>query len=283
MPRPLWTGAISFGLVNVPVKLYSAVSRRSLSFNQLDDRTMARIRYRKVSALDGSEVPEDHIVKGFELSKDRYVVVDPDELEPFLPAATRSIELEDFVELPTVDPQWFDASYHVAPDRVVKPYRLLVAAMSDAGRAGVGRMVMRNKQYVVAVRAVEGRLLLSTMVYADELVPANSIEEFRALDDVELSERELAMAGQLVASMSGRFEPERYHDDYREQVLALIARKAAGEVLESVAPAAASPVVDLMAALEASVQAARAARERHPSTHDLGADPGEGTVARRSA
>ncbi len=269
MPRPLWTGTITFGLVNVPVKLFNAVSRKSVSFNQLDDRTMARIRYRKVSALDGAEVPEEHIVKGFEVSRDRYVVVNPDELEPFLPIKTRSIELEAFVDLDEIDPMLFDASYYLAPDALPKPYALLVAAMASAGKVGIGTFVLRNKQYVVALRPVDGHLVLSTMVYADEIVDPASIPELADLGTAELPERELALAGQLVESLTGRFEPETHHGAYRDHVLDLIARKAAGEALEAVpAAASASPVVDLMAALEASVAAARAARTRHPTSHE---------------
>jgi DNA end-binding protein Ku len=274
MPRPLWTGTISFGLVNVPVKLFNAVSRKSVSFNQLDDRTMARIRYRKVSALDGAEVPDEHIVKGFEVSRDRYVVVNPDELEPFLPVKTHSIELEAFVDLDEIDPILLDASYYLAPDALPKPYALLVAAMANAGKVGIGTFVLRNKQYVVVLRPVDGHLVLSTMVYADEIVDPATIPELADLGAVELPDRELALAGQLVESLAGRFEPETHHDAYREQVLDLIARKAAGEALEAVPVAvAASPVVDLMAALEASVAAARAARTRHPTSHEPEAPP----------
>jgi DNA end-binding protein Ku len=266
MPRPIWSGAISFGLVSIPVKLYNAVSKKAVSFNQLDDRTMSRIKLKKVSASDGSDVPDEHIVKGYELSKERYVVVDPDELEQFMPVATRSIDLDEFVALDEIDPIYFDSPYYLAPDKVVKPYALLVKAMEAAGRVGVGRFVMRNKQYVAAIRAVDGHLVLSTMVYADEVVAPAAIDELDELDKVELNERELAMAEQLVASLAAPFEPDKYHDAYREQVLDLIERKAAGEELERPTPAASTPqVVDLMAALEASVQAAKAARGRHPS------------------
>src|SRR5690606_1519945 len=140
------TGTISFGLVAIPVKLFHAVRRQSVSFNQLDDRTMARIKYKKVSALDGEEVPEEHIVKGFEVSKDRYVVVDPDELEPFMPAVTKTVELEEFVDLDEIDPVFFDTAYYVAPGTTPKPYVLLARAMEESGKVGIGRFVMRNKQ-----------------------------------------------------------------------------------------------------------------------------------------
>jgi DNA end-binding protein Ku len=167
MPRPVWNGTISFGLVSIPIKLFHAVSKKNVSFNQLDERDMSRIRYKKVSASTEEEVPDEHIVKGYEVSKGNYVVVDPDELEPFLPTATRAIELEEFVDLHEIDPVFFDAPYHVAPDKQAKPYVLLTRAMEEAGKVAIGRFVMRNKQYVAALRPVDGRLMMSTMIFAD--------------------------------------------------------------------------------------------------------------------
>lgn len=266
MPRPIWSGAISFGLVSIPVKLYNAVSKKSVSFNQLDERTGSRIKLKKVSALDGSDVPDEHIVKAFEISKDRYIQVDPDELEPFIPAANKSIELEEFVDLDQIDPLYFDSPYYLAPDKVAKPYALLTRAMGSANKVGIARFTMRNKQYVAAIRAVDGHLVLSTMVFADEVVSPASIDELRDLESVELNKREMTMAEALVDSLSAEFEPAKYTDAYREQVLDLIQRKAGGEVFDAPAPAAATPqVVDLMAALEASVKAAKEARGRHPA------------------
>jgi DNA end-binding protein Ku len=267
MPRPVWTGTISFGLVAIPVKLFHAVRSKNVSFNQLDRDTKARIRYKKVSALTGEQVPDDRIVKGYEISKDSYVVVDPDELEPFIPAATKTVDLEEFVDLADIDPVYFESAYYVAPGTNPKPYVLLARAMEESGKVAIGRFVMRNKQYTAAIRAQEGRLLMSTLAYADEVVDPAEIDELNGLDSVEVSERELAMAESLVASLSAPFEPERYRDEYREQVVALIEAKAAGEELVAPADAPEAPrVVDLMAALEASVQAAKAARERHPVT-----------------
>lgn len=266
MPRPVWSGTISFGLVAIPVKLYHGVSKKSVSFNQLDDRTMSRIRLKKVSADTGEDVPDEHIVKGYELSKGRYVVVDPDELEPFVPAATKSIDLEEFVDLAEIDPVYFDTPYIVAPDRVPKPYVLLARAMEESGKVAIGRFVMRNKQYVAALRAQGGTLVMSTMVFADEVVAAESIDELGGLDEIEVSPREVKMAEALVESLAASFEPDKYRDEYREQVLDLIERKAAGEEFEVPEVAAGAPkVIDLMAALEASVRAAKEARQRHPA------------------
>jgi DNA end-binding protein Ku len=262
----VWSGTISFGLVAIPIKLYHGVSKKNISFNQLDERTMSRIRLKKVSADSGEDVPDENIVRGFEVTKGRYVVVDPDELEPFIPSATKSIDLEEFIDLVEIDPVYFDTPYIIAPDKTPKPYVLLAKAMEEAGKVAIGRFVMRNKQYVAAIRAVDGKLLMSTMVFADEVVAVESIDELESLSDIEVSAKEVKMAEALVESLSAEFEPSKYRDEYRESVLDLIERKAAGEEFELPAPAAALPqVVDLMAALEASVKAAKAARTRHPA------------------
>jgi DNA end-binding protein Ku len=266
MPRPVWTGTISFGLVAIPVKLFHAVQRKSVSFNQLDDRSMARIKYKKVSSTDGDEVPDEHIVKGFEVSKDRYVVVDPDDLEPFIPSATKTVDLEEFVDLADIDPVYFDTAYFVAPGTNPKPYVLLARAMEESGKVAIGRFVMRNKQYTAAIRAQGGRLVMSTLAYADEVIDPATIDELDGLDDIDVSPKEVKMAEALVASLTADFEPAKYHDEYREQVLDLIRMKAAGEEFEVPEVATEKPkVVDLMAALEASVKAAKQARGRHPA------------------
>jgi DNA end-binding protein Ku len=266
MPRPVWSGTISFGLIAIPIKLFNAVRHKGVSFNQLDERTMSRIRYRKVSDESGEEVPDEHIVKGYEVSKGRYVLVDPDDLEPFIPAATRTIELEEFVELDEIDPIYYESAYYVTPDSNPKPYVLLARAMEEAGKVAIGRFVMRNKQYTAAIRATEGRLMMSTLAYADEVILPDTIDELGGLDAVDVSAREVQMAEALVDSLTDEFAPDKYHDDYREQVLDLIAKKAAGEEFEVPEVAAEKPkIVDLMAALEASVEAAKSARGRHPT------------------
>ena len=270
MARPVWSGTISFGLVAIPVKLFHAVRRQSVSFNQLDERNMARIRYRKVNAETGEEVGDDHIVKGYEISKGRYVIVDPDELEPFMPAATKSVDLEEFVDLADIDPVYFDTAYHLAPDGPPKPYVLLARAMEASGKVAIGRFVMRNKQYTAAIRAEEGRLVMSTLAYADEVIDPSDIEELQGLDAIEVNDKEVAMAESLVASLASDFEPEKYRDEYREEVMALIQMKADGEEFEMPETAAEKPkVVDIMAALEASVAAAKEARTRHPAKKAL--------------
>jgi DNA end-binding protein Ku len=263
----MWSGAISFGLVNVPVKLYNAVSRKSVSFNQIDRRTQSRIKYKKVSAADGEEVPSQEIVKGYELSTGEYVLIDDEELANLDPEATRSVDIEEFVELSDIDPVFYDAAYYLAPDKgAAKAYKLLASAMEETGKVALARFVMRTKQYLAAIRARDGMLVLSTMVYADEVNEPLEIPELDDLTTVDVSERERKMAEQLIESLSAAFKPEQYHDTYREQVLDLIERKAAGEeIIAAPAAPAAEKVVDLMAALEASVAAAKESRKRHPT------------------
>jgi DNA end-binding protein Ku len=280
MARPVWSGTISFGLVAIPVKLFHAVRRQSVSFNQLDERNMARIRYRKVNAETGDEVGDDHIVKGYEISKGRYVIVDPDELEPFMPVATKSVDLEEFVDLTDIDPVYFDTAYHLAPDGPPKPYVLLARAMEASGKVAIGRFVMRNKQYTAAIRAEDGRLVMSSLAYADEVVDPSEISELQGLKGVDVSAKEIAMAESLVESLVADFEPEKYHDEYREQVMALIQMKADGEEFEMPEVATEKPkVIDIMAALEASVAAAKNARANHPS----GAPAKRSAAAKKSA
>jgi DNA end-binding protein Ku len=285
MPRAIWSGSISFGLVNIPIKLYAAVSRKTVHFNQLDSRTGARVRHKKVSAVDGEEVPAEAIVKGYELPSGEYVTVGDDELSALDPEASRQIDIEEFVDLAEIDPIYYDSAYVVAPDKAtVKPYALLAQAMEESGKVAIARFVMRSKQYLCAVRPKDGRLLMSTMVYADELNDASEIPELDELDEVEVSTRELDMARQLIHSLTADFEPERFEDTYRQQVLDLIERKAAGQS-EVVAPPVAmeeDKVVDLMAALEASVQSAKAARQRHPAGADDEATAGPAKRAKKA-
>jgi DNA end-binding protein Ku len=264
MPRPIWSGAISFGLVSVPVKLFSAVNRKSVHFNQIDSRTGSRIKYQKVSAADGAEVPGEAIVKGYELPSGQYVLIDDAELGGLDPEASRTIEIEEFVDLDEIDPIFYDNAYYVAPDKAtVKPYALLARAMEETGKVGVARFVMRSKQYLCAVRPKDGMLLMSTMVYADEVNEPADIKELDAVAEIEVTDKELTMAKQLVESLAADFEPGQYEDTYRTKVLELIERKAAGEtgLVEVPEVESGEKVVDLMAALEASVAAAKAARK----------------------
>jgi len=272
MPRAIWSGSISFGLVNIPIKLYSAVSKKTVQFSQLDATTRSRIKQKRVSVETGEEVPYEQIVKGYQLSSGSYVVVTEDELAALDPKALRSIDIEEFVSLDEIDPIFYDAPYYLAPDKAAKPYRLLVEAMSHTDKVGIARFVMRTKQYLAAVRTQEGHLVLSTMVYADEINDPNALPDLAGLGDIDISDKELAMAEQLIESLTVEFEPTKFRDSYRDAVLALIERKASGQEIVAPVPAAEpDKVVDLMAALEASVAAAKQARARHPTA----VDPGE--------
>jgi DNA end-binding protein Ku len=258
MPRAIWTGAISFGLVNVPVRLYSALSRRGVRFHQLHGRDGVRIQQRRVNPVTGEEVPYEEIVKGYEIAPDRYVIVEPGELEALDPKKTKTVDILDFVELADIDPIFYDHPYYLAPGPGgAKPYRLLLEAMRDTGKVAIGTVVIRSKQAVVAIRPSGEVLQMATLVYADEVVPPDRLDELPD-ETIEITDRELAVAKQLVETLSGDWEPGKYRDEYREQVLALIERKAAGEEV-AVQPAVeeAAPVPDLMAALKASLDAAR--------------------------
>ncbi len=252
-PTSIWTGTIGFGLVQVPVRIVTATRNKDVSFNQLDRETGSRVRIKRVSESSGDEVPSDRIVKGFEISKGRYVVIDPSELEAIAPKSSHTIEIEEFVDLASIDPLYFESSYYLAPDpKATKPYRLLVDAMNEMHKVAVGKVVMRTKERLVAIRPLDGVLVISTMRYADEVIDADGIVPH--VDD-ELSSKEVAMARQLVETLTvDTFEADKYHDTYRQAVLDMIDKKAAGEQI--VAPAASSepaPVLDLVAALEQSL------------------------------
>jgi DNA end-binding protein Ku len=259
MPRSIWSGAISFGLVNVPVKLYSAVSRKTVRFNQLNGKTGNRIQQKRVDPETGDEVAYDDIVKGFELTKDRYVVLTPDELDALDPERTRTIDIEDFVALSEIDPVYYDHPYWLVPDKgAAKAYGLLLEAMRDAGKVAIARVVLRSKEQLVAIRPAGAGLMMETMIFADEVVPPEEIDDLPEEKELKVSDRELKMARQLIDSLTSEWEPEQYHDEYREKVLDLIERKAQGEEI-TVQPEAPKParVPDLMAALEASLAAAK--------------------------
>ncbi|MDQ3679575.1 MAG: Ku protein [Actinomycetota bacterium] len=258
MARSIWGGAISFGLVNVPVKLFTAVRKKDVRFHQVHTKDGARVQQKRVCSLDGEEVAYEEVAKGYDLGGDQYVVIEPAELEELDPESTHTIDIEDFVDLDQIDPLYFDSSYYVVPDeRGAKPYRLLLEAMRESGKVGIAKVVMRTKQYLVAIRPLGEALVMSTMNFSDEVVAQEEVEGLPGKVG-EVSDRELAMANQLIETLSTEFDPHKYHDTHREQVLALIERKAEGE--EVVARPAAEPrrpVVDLMAALEASLTAAK--------------------------
>jgi DNA end-binding protein Ku len=259
MARAIWSGAISFGLVNIPVKLYSAVSRKTVRFHQLDRADNQRIQQKRVNPRTGEEVPYENLVKGYEIGPDRYVIVTPEELDSLAPEKTRAIDIEDFVDLDQIDPIYYDHPYYLVPDKgSEKAYRLLLDAMRESGKVAIARVVIRSKEQLVAIRPRDGVLTMETMLFADEVVPPDQLEDAPQDGQKKTTKRELDMAQQLIDSLSGDFEPDKYRDEYRDRVLDLIERKAEGEEIVLEAPAEEpQQVPDLMAALEASIAGAK--------------------------
>lgn len=225
-------GTLNFGLVSMPVKLYPAVTHRTVRFHQIHSLDHGRIHCKHVCELDGEEVPAEEIVKGFEIAPDRYVPVEAEELLALEPLFTRTIEIEDFVELEDIDPIYFDHPYHLVPGiGGARSYRLLLRAMSETGKVAIGRIVLRSKERLVAIRPRGEALLMLTMNFAEEVHPTVGLRELSGMDE-ELDEHELDLARRLVASISEPFDIDKYEDTFREAVLDLVDRKAAGEPLQ---------------------------------------------------
>jgi DNA end-binding protein Ku len=264
MLRAMWTGAVSFGMVSVPVKMYSAVNRKSVRFHQLSGKSGVRIVQKRVDPRSGEEVPYQDLVKGFEIAPDRYVVIEPGELESLQPKRTKTIEIEDFVELSEIDPVFYDHPYYLVPGPGgAKPYRLLVEAMRETGKVAIARVVIRAKEQLVALRPIGDVLGMATMLFADEVLAPERLDEVSEVSEVKTTKRELDVAKQLVDSLAGDFAPQKYSDSYRQEVLALIERKAQGEeiAVQPEAEEVAEPAPDLMSALKASLDAVRAREE----------------------
>jgi DNA end-binding protein Ku len=260
MARAIWSGSISFGLLNVPVKLYSAVARRSIGLHQIRESDGARIRQRRVVEGTEEEVPYEEVGKAYELSKDRYVPLSKEELAALAPEKTRSVEVEDFVDLEEIDPMYFDSPYYLGPDKgAEKAYSLLAAAMKESGKVAIARFVFRNKEHLAAIRSTGEALTLTTMRFADEVVPVDELDDVLPEKAPKVAKREREMAEQLIESLSSKFKPSSYRDEYREQLLDLIERKAEGKEIVAAEPEApkATKAPDLMAALEESIAAAR--------------------------
>jgi DNA end-binding protein Ku len=260
MARAIWTGSISFGLLNVPVRLYSAVSRKNVSFRELRASDSSRIRHKRVAEADGEEVPYEEIVKGYEIAPEQYVVLTRDELEELDPQKTKAIEIQDFVDLDEIDPIYFDHPYYLGPDKgAEKAYALLVKAMSDSNKVAIARFVLRNRENLAAIRPMGKVLTMATMRFADEVVSPDELEDVVPANGRKLEKREVEMAQQLIESLSGEFDPDKYRDEYREELLSLIERKGRGEeVVEAVSEAPKpTKAPDLMAALEESLAAVK--------------------------
>ncbi|HEX8753553.1 MAG TPA: Ku protein [Solirubrobacterales bacterium] len=263
MARAIWSGSISFGLLNVPVRLYSAVARRNIALREIRESDSARIKHRRVAEGTDEEVPYENIVKAYEVTPGRYVPLSKDEMAALAPEKTRAIDVQDFVDIEEIDPMFFDSPYYLGPaDGAEKAYSLLAAAMESSGKAAIARFVFRNKEHLAAIRSSGGALTLTTMRFADEVVPASELDDALPQKKPKVAKREQEMAEQLIESLSTKFKPEDYRDEYREQLLALIERKAEGK--EIVAPEAEAPQAtkapDLMAALEESIAAVKGSK-----------------------
>jgi DNA end-binding protein Ku len=261
MARAIWSGSISFGLLNVPVKLYSAVARRGISLREIRESDGARIRHRRVAEGTDEEVPYEQIVKAFEVTPDRYVPLSKDEIAALAPEKTRAIEVQDFVDLDQIDPIYFDSPYYLGPaEGAEKAYSLLARAMRESGKVAIARFVFRNKEHLAALRPSDGVLTLTTMRFADEVVPPSELDDVLPSGKPKVAKQEVEMAERLIESLTREFDPGAYRDEHREALLALIERKAEGkDVLAAPAPAEpeATRAPDLMSALEESLAAVK--------------------------
>src|SRR3954451_9116014 len=260
MARAIWSGTISFGLLNVPVKLYSAVSRKTIRFNELRESDNARVRHKRVAEGTDEEVDYDDIVRGYEITKGRYVTFTRDELAELDPAKTRTIEIQEFVDIADIDPIFFESPYYLGPaEGAEKAYSLLSEAMERSGKAAIARFVLRNREHLAAIRAKDGVLTMTTMRFADEVVSPEELDDVLPQEKPKAQKREVEMAEKLIDSLTSDFDPGAYRDEYREDLLSLIENKAEGK--EIVASTSEEPeptkAPDLMAALEESIAAVR--------------------------
>ena len=262
MARAIWSGSISFGLLNVPVRLYSAVSKQTVRFRELREGDGSRVKHKRVAESDGKEVPYEKIVKGYEYAPDQYVVLSRDELSELEPQRSRAIEIQDFVDLDEIDPIYFEQPYYLGPDKgAERAYALLVQAMKDARKVAVARFVLRNKEHLAAIRPMGDVLTLTTMRFHDEVSSPQDLdgEVFEEAKPKKPEKRELEMATQLIESLTSDFDPDKYRDEYREELLDLLERKAEGKEVVSAPTEEPKPTKapDLMAALEESLAAVK--------------------------
>ena len=251
MARSIWSGAIAFGLVNIPVQLYTAISPKEVRFHLLHEKDGGRIHQKRVCSIDEEEVPWDEVAKGYEVSRGRHVLITDEELEAIDPKATHTIDIEAFVEEDEIDPIYYESTYHVVPtEGAQRAFALLAKAMEKDGKVAIANMVMRTKQHLACLRLMDGGLVLSTMQYADEIVPLSDIA---APVHAKPNDKELALAEQLIGALAAKFEPEKFNDDYRAKVLDLVERKAKGEVIETPGPEGEPEVVSLADALARSL------------------------------
>lgn len=261
MPRALWTGAISFGLVNVPVRMFSAIAEHDLRFHLIHEADGSRIGYQKICKEEGAPVPDDEIVKAFEFEKGEFVVLDDADFEAARSEGVKTIEISDFVPYEEIDPIYFERTYYLGPQSGgEKVYALLRDAMEETGLAAIAKYVLRDRQSLGCLRVREGVLTLEQMLFHDEIRPVDEVAPGR----VKVPKAELEMATALIGQFTGSFEPEKYEDTYREALCAVIKAKRKGETISSPEPEPAEEPTDLLAALKASVEAAR--RSGGPAT-----------------
>ena len=277
MPQQVWRGSISFGLVNIGVKAFSATRDQKVHFHQIDRNSGSRIGYDKVAKSTGEKVASADITLGYEIDSGRYVTFDPEEIAALRPRATKMVEISDFVDLESIDPIFYEKTYWLVPtdEGAEKAYGLLATAMEEQQRVGIGMVVMRNKQHLAAIRPLDGALAMSTMRFADEVVERDTLPGIP--DEVSPSAKELELATEIISSLASEWDPERYHDSYTAELRSLIEQKAAGDDITEEAVGDEAPdaaVVDLMAALEASVRAAKGAR----GADDDGTDDSDDTA-----
>ncbi|MFI9150608.1 Ku protein [Streptomyces sp. NPDC053367] len=285
MARAIWTGVITFGLVTVPVGLYTSTEDHTVHFHQLQRGTSDRIRNKRVNERTGDEVDTSDIVKGYEIDEGQYVVVEPDELDEIAPGRSRAVDITDFVDLDRIEPVYFGRTYYVAPrgKEYTKIYELLRAALAEANKVGIATFVMRNKQYLTALRAEDKVLVLQTLHWADEV--RDPRKELPELPSGRAARgKELDMALQLVDALSSDWEPSRYRDTYQEKVRELVRAKAEGqEIAVAEEPPQATNVIDLMQVLEGSLQAARSGRDGKEQADERKAKAAPRKLAARSS
>lgn len=253
MPRVLWKGVISFGLVNIPIRMFTAVRDRDIHFHRLTQDGSCRLRQKLYCPESGKEYNFNETARGFEVAPDQYVILEQEEIEKLLPESGRNIEIEDFVALEEIDPIRYNRPYYLAPaEGGGKPYRLLIEAMEKTGKVGIARFVLHNKQHLAAVRVMQGGLALSTMYWPDEVL---ALKDVMAVPDDKVDAKQIELATNLIEAMTKPFDPESYRDTYRQQLMELIERKAEGKRIPLPSePQKTAQVVDLMDALKRSLE-----------------------------
>ncbi|HEY1332443.1 MAG TPA: Ku protein [Actinomycetota bacterium] len=281
MPRTMWKGAITFGLVSIPVRVFPATEEKTLHFNQLHDKDMGRIKYQRVCAVDGEEVPYEHIVKGYEYEKDKYVVMTDEDFDAVPVESSRSIDIVQFVDLEDIDPVYYKKAYYLVPEEMgIKAYTLLRDALAETGRVGIAKVSFRDKEHLATLRFRDDVFMLETMYWPDEIRASDS-DELEKADKVKPRPQELQMARSLIDNLSGEFDPAAYTDQYREALLGIVEKKVAGEEIEVLPEAEPTKVVDLMEALKASVEATKQKAAAPKKTATRTAKSRTATAARR--